>query len=119
MESVHELCVNHLEETHEPMGQYYDHSQKKAPPYSVEDVFMLNGKNIRMRWAAKKLNVKLFGPFKVVRLVGQVEQSVELQFPLHSIVHNIFYTSLIEPYLISVPVLRNECIGVTDSGYID
>ena len=79
MESVHELCVKRLEETRECMGKYYDRSRKEAPPNSVGDLVMLNGKNIRTRRAAKKLDAKLFGPFKVVRLVGQGGQSVELE----------------------------------------
>ena len=70
MESVHELCVKRVEETRERKEKYYDRSRKEAPPYSVGDLVMLNGKNIRTRRAAKKLDVKLFGPFKVVRLVG-------------------------------------------------
>ena len=81
MESVHELCVKRLEETRERMEKYYDHSQKEAPPYSVGDLVMLNGKNIRMQQAAKKLDAKHFGLFKVVRLVGQEGQSVELELP--------------------------------------
>ena len=71
MESVNELCVKRLEETRERMGKYYDRTRKEAPPYSVGDLVMLNGKNIRTRRAAKKLDAKLFGPLKVVRLVGQ------------------------------------------------
>ena len=119
MESVHELCVKRLEETRERMGKYYDHSRKVAPPYSVEDFVMLNGKNIRTQRAAKKLDAKLFGPFKVVRLVGQGGQSVELELPQRSRVHNIFHTSLIEPYCTSVRGLRDEPIAVTDLGYVD
>ena len=63
---------------------------------------MLNGKNIRTRRAAKKLDAKLFDPFKVVRLVGQGGQSVELELPQRWRVHNVFHTSLIEPYRTSV-----------------
>ena len=69
--SVHELRVKCLEETRERMGKYYDCSRKEVPSYSVGDIVMLNGKNIRTRRAAKKLDTKLFGPFKVVRPVGQ------------------------------------------------
>ena len=119
MESVHELCVKCLEETREHMGKYYDRSQKEAPPYAVGDLVMLNGKNIRKRQAAKKLDAKLFGPFKVVRLVGQGGQSVELELPQHWRVHNVFHTLLIEPYRTSVRGLRDEPIAVTDSGYVD
>ena len=70
MESVHELFVKRLEETRERMAKYYDRSRTEATPYSVGDLVILNGKNIRTRRAAKKLDAKLFGPFKVVRLVG-------------------------------------------------
>ena len=93
--------------------------EKKAPPYSVGDLVMLNSKNIRTWRAAKKLDAKLFGPFKVVRLVGQVGQSVELELPQRWRVHNVFHTSLIEPYRTSVRGLRHQPIAVTDSGYVD
>ena len=121
MESVHEHCVKHLEETRERMGKYYDCSRKEAPSYSVGDLVMLNGKNIRTRRAAKKVDAKLFasGPFKVVRLVGEGGQSVELELPQHWRVHNVFHTSLIEPYRTSVHGLRDEPIVVTDSAYVD
>ena len=119
MESVHELCVKRLEATCKHMGKYYDRSRKEAPPYSVGDVVMLNGKNIRTRQAAKKLVAKLFDPFKVVRLVGQGGQSVELELPQHWRVHNVFHTSLIKPYRTSVNGLRDEHITVTESGYVD
>ena len=80
---------------------------------------MLNGKNIRTRRAAKKLDAKLFGMFKVVRLVGQGGESVEWYLAKRWRVHNIFHTSLIEPYRTSVRRLRDEPIAVTDSGYVD
>ena len=119
MDSVHELCVKRLEATREHMGKYYDRSRKEAPPYSVGDLVILNGKNIRTRRAAKKLDTKQLGPFKVVRLVGQGGQSVELELPQRWRVHNLFHTSLIEPYRTSVCGLRDEPIAVTDSGYVD
>ena len=102
MESVHEICVKRLEETRERLGKYYDRSRKAAPPYSVGDLFMLNGKNKRTWRAAKKLDAKLFGMFKVVRLVGRAGHSVELELPQHWRVHNKFHTSLIEPYHTSI-----------------
>ena len=70
--------MKRLEETRERMGKYYDRLRKDTQQYSDLDLVMLNGKNIRTRRAAKKLDAKLFGSFKVVRLVGQGEQSVEL-----------------------------------------
>ena len=46
-------------------------------------------------------------------------QSVELQLPQHWRVHNVFHTSLIQPYRTSVRGLRDEPIAVIDSGYVD
>ena len=92
MESIHELCVKSLEETRKRMGKYYDRARKEVPLYSVGDHVMLNCKNIRTRRAAKKLDAKLFRPFKVVRLVGYGGQSVELELPLRWRVHNVFHT---------------------------
>ena len=80
---------------------------------------MFNGKNIRTRQAAKKLDAKLFGMFKVVRLLGQGGQSVELELPQRWRVPNVFHTSLIDPYRTFVRGLRDEPIVVTDSGYVD
>ena len=101
------------------MGKYYDRARKEPPPYSVGDLVMLNGKHIRTRRAAKKLDAKLFGPFKVKKLVGPEGQSVELELPSRWRVHNVFHTSLVEPYRSSGRGLRDEPIAVTDSGYVD
>ena len=111
--------MKRLEETHERMGKYYDRSLNETPPYLVGDIVMLNGKNIRMWRAVKKLDAKLFGPLKVIRLVGQGGQSVELELPQRWWVHNIFHISLIEPYHTSVRGFQNEPIAVTDSGYVN
>ena len=78
IESVHDLCIKRLEETRQCMGKYNNRPRKEPPPYSVGDLVMKNGKHhIRMRRAAKKLDVKLFAQFKVKKLVGPEGQSVE------------------------------------------
>ena len=67
---MHDLSVKRLEETRQHMGKYYDQARKEPPPHSVGDLVMLNGKHIRKQRVAKKLDAKLFGPFKVKKLVG-------------------------------------------------
>ena len=62
---VYDHCIKRLEQTQQCMEKYYDHARKEPPPYSVSDLVILNGKQIRMPRAAKKLDAKLFGPFKV------------------------------------------------------
>ena len=97
MESMHELCVKRLEEASECMGKYYDHSHKEVLPYGVSDLVMLHGNHIWTQRATKKLDVKLFAPFKVVKLVG-LGMSVELKLPQRWRVHNVFHTSPLGPY---------------------
>ena len=83
------------------------------------NLFILNGKNRRTQLAAKKLEAKLFGPFKVVRLVGYGGQSVVLEWPLRWRVNNVFHISLLEPDGTSVRGLWDKHIAVTDSEYVD
>ena len=119
IESVHDPCVKCLEETRQRKGKYYDPARKVPPPCSVGDLVILNGKHIRTRRVAKKLDAKLFGPFRVKKLVGPEGQSVELELPSRRRVDNVFHTSLVEPYRSSGRGLRDEPIAVTDSGFVD
>ena len=91
--SVHDLCNSYLKKTSEKMGRYYDKSKETAPPFKAGDLVMLNGKNVRTQRAAKKLDAKLFGLFKVVKLVDRSGMSVELELLKCWGVHNVFYTS--------------------------
>ena len=73
---------------------------------------ILNGMNVRTLRAAKKLDAKLFGPCKVDKLVDRSGMSVELD------VHNVFHTSLLEPYRASAKGLHPPPIAVTDRSYV-
>ena len=101
------------------MGSYYDKSKKTAPPFKAGDLVILNGKNVRIRRAAKKLDANQFGPFKVVNHVDRSGLSVELELPTRWRVHNVFHTSLSEPYRASAKVLNPPPIAVTDRNYVD
>ena len=116
---MHDLGLKRLEETRERMGKYYDKASKEPPPYGVDDLVMLNGKHIRTRLVVKKLDAKLFGPFKGKKLVEPEGQSAELEQPSRWRVHNLFHTSLVEPSRSSAHRLRDEPIAVTVSGYVD
>ena len=80
---------------------------------------MLNSKNVRTQRAVKRLDVKLFGPFKVVKLVDRSGMSVELELPKRWCVHNMFHTSLLEPYCASAQGLHPPPIAITDRSYVD
>ena len=117
--SVHDLCNLYLNKTSEKMGRYYDKSKKAAPPFKAGNLVMLNGKNVRTRRGAKKLDAKLFGPFKVVKLVDRSGMSVELELPKRWRVHNVFHTSLLERYRASAKGLHPPPIAVTDRSYVN
>ena len=85
----------------------------------MADLIVLNGKHIRMRRAAKKLDATLFWLFKVKKLVGPKGLSVELEVLSRWRVHNVSHTLLLRPYRSSGSRLRDEPIAVTDSGYVD
>ena len=117
--SVHDWCNSCLKKTSEKMGRYYDKSKKTAPPFKAGDLVMLNGKNVRTQRAAKKLDAKLFGPFKVVKLVDRSGMSVKLELPKRWPVHNVFHISLLEPYHASAKGLHPPPVAVTDRSYVD
>ena len=116
---MHDHCLKPLEETQERMGKYFDRARKELPPYSLGDLVMLNGTQIRTQRAAKKLDAKLFELFKVKKLLGPEGQSVELEIPSRWGVHNVFHTSLVEPYRSSGHGRWDVHIAVRNSGYVD
>jgi hypothetical protein len=119
MTSVHELCTKHLEEARANMSLNYDKRRKSAPQYSVGDLVMLNGTNIKTRRATKKLDNKLFGPFKVLRVVDKAGMAVQLELPKRWRVHDVFHTTLLEPYRSSVKDLRPPPLAATERGFVD
>ena len=117
--SVHDLCNSYLKKTSEKMGRYYDQSKQTAPPFKAGDLILLIGKNVRTRRAAKILDAKLFGLFQVVKLVDRSGMSVELELPKRWRVHNVFHTSLLEPYCASANGRHPPLIAVTDRSDVD
>ena len=116
--SVHDLGNSYLIKTSEKMGRYYDKSKKTATPFKAGDLVILNSKNVRTRRAAKKLYAKVFGPFMVVKHVDRSGMSVELELSKRWRVHNMFHTSLFEPYRASAKALHPSPIAVTDRSYL-
>ena len=119
IESVHNHCLKRLEQTCERMGKYYNKARQEPPLYGVGDLIILNGKQIWKRRAVKKLDTKLFGLFKVKKLVEPEGQLVEFELPLRWRVHNVFHTWLVEAYCSSGHGLHNKPITVTDLGYVN
>jgi hypothetical protein len=57
---------------------------------------LLNAENIHIFWPTKKLAPKLYGPFQILVMIGKSTDWLKLQSQWG--IHNIFHTSLLEPY---------------------
>jgi hypothetical protein len=78
------------------MEKYHDKHAKKPPKYLVGDLVRLNGKNLKTSRPSKKLDAKLYGPYKVSKLLSPT--MIKLELPSRWRINNAFYVSLIEPY---------------------
>jgi len=96
MSSVHDLCRENLEKAREVMGKYYNRGRLEPPNYQVGDLVMLNGKNLRTRRSTKKFDHKMFGPFRINKVVSPM--AVRLTLPRGWNIHPTFHVKLLEPF---------------------
>jgi len=105
MTSVNQLCCQGLEKASETMRKYYDKKSKPAQAYEPGDVVMLNGKNLKTRRPARKLDAKLHGTFKVIKVMSPTELKLESlsQWRIWNAVHE----SLIGPFPIANDLIQD------------
>jgi hypothetical protein len=96
MHTIHESAKLALEKAQERMKKYADQQRKEAPTYQVGDLVMLDGRNIKTRRPSRKLDHKLHGPFQVEKVISPT--AIRLTLPRRWKIHNVFHTSLIEPF---------------------
>jgi len=96
MHAVHDEFRKGLEEAQRRMRRYTDPARKEPPAYQVGDMVMLNGRNIKTRHPAKKLDHKNHGPFQIEKTASPL--TVRLGLPRKWKIHNVFHVSLLEPY---------------------
>ena len=70
MEQVHRRCLEHLEQTRDRMGKYYDRTRTSPPPFKPGDKVLLDSRNLRTVRSSKKLNHKIVGPFPILDMVS-------------------------------------------------
>lgn len=96
MNQVYEEAQKHLEKSRERMKFWADKKRKDVPSLKEGQLVMLNGKNIKTKRPAKKLDRKMWGPFKIQKVISPT--AVRLTLPKSWRIHNTFHVSLIEPY---------------------
>jgi hypothetical protein len=77
------------------MAKHWDASKRDGPKFAEGDYVMLDGRHIKTKRACRKLDAKLYGPFRILS-VGK--QLVKLELPPRWRIHPTFHISLIEPY---------------------
>jgi hypothetical protein len=102
--SVHDTCKQALKDTRERMGRYHDKNRQDAPPFKLNDLVLLDLRNIKTTRPAKKFDNKYQGPFKIIKVLSRTAYRLEL--PKRWKIHNVFHVSLLEPY--HTPSLPNR-----------
>jgi hypothetical protein len=95
LHAVHQQAIEQLEKTRERMAKHWDASKREGPSFAEGDYIMLDGRHINTRRACKKLDAKLYGPFRILS-VGK--RTVKPELPPRWRIHPTFHISLIEPY---------------------
>jgi len=97
--SVHQVSHQRLKKASETMRKWHDEEDKSAPVYRSCDWIMLNGKNLKIKRPAKKLDAKLHGPFEVMKVLPPT--ALELELPVQWRIHNACQVSIIDPFHIA------------------
>lgn len=98
LEQVHTELRLSLEQAQEVYKRKFDRKAKPAPPFKVGDLVWLNRKNIDTTRPSPKLDFKRFGPFKVLKIVGESKSAFQLELPPRWRIHDVFHASLLDPY---------------------
>jgi hypothetical protein len=64
--------------------------------YHIGEQVWLEGKNLKFPHQATKLNLKCYGPFRVIKEISPV--AYQLQLPPSWNIHPVFHASLLSPY---------------------
>jgi hypothetical protein len=97
MNSLTKDAATALTRAAEDMKKYYDKYRSEAPDYQPGDLVYLEGTNLKSDRPARKLDDRRFGPFKILKKVG--ERAYKLHLPRSwKKIHPVFHTILLRPY---------------------
>ena len=98
LKTVHNELQLGLEYAQEIYKRKFDRKAKPAPSFKVGDLIWLNRKNIATTRPSPKLDFKRFGPFKILKVVGESKLAFQLELPPRWRIHDVFHASLLDPY---------------------
>ncbi|SPQ99093.1 unnamed protein product (mitochondrion) [Plasmodiophora brassicae] len=88
------------------MKRFADARRSPHPSYKPGDLVMLRKGALRTGRPCDKLDVRMLGPYPVVKVINAV--AYELELPPTCRIHNVFHASLLEPYVASVIPGRHQ-----------
>jgi transposase InsO family protein len=98
LRKVHTQLRSQLESAQATYKEKYDRHVKEHPSFAAGDRVWLLRKNIKTDRPSQKLDVKRFGPFKILEVVGESKMAFKLELPPRMRIHPVFHASLLEPY---------------------
>jgi hypothetical protein len=90
------LCRSTMAHAQDSQKKFANRRRQDAPDFKVGDQVMLKRTNVRTNRPSDKLDFKLLGPFKILKVIGP--SAFRLDLPDTMKIHPTFHTSLLEPY---------------------
>ena len=90
------LMLQRRQEAIQALNKAAQNSTEIPVRFHPGDQVWLEATNLRLPFQASKLNLKRYGPFKVLRVLSPVVYQLEL--PSNWRIHNTFHSSLLSPY---------------------
>ena len=87
--------MKHPQETYK---RKFDRKANPAPSFKVGDLVWLNRRNIATTRPSRKLDFKRFGPFKILKIIGEGKAAFQLELPPQWRIHDVFHASLLDPH---------------------
>src|SRR5271154_7089371 len=98
LETIHKELRTTLEGSQATYKRKFDRKAKPAPSFQVGDLVWLNRKNIATTRPSRKLDFKRFGPFKILKVIGESKSAFQLELPPQWRIHDVFHTVLLDPH---------------------
>ena len=87
-----------LVERLETYKRKFDRKANPAPSFKVGNLVWLNRRNIATTRPSRKLDFKQFGPFKILKIIGEGKAMFQLELPPQWQIHDVFHSSLLDPH---------------------
>jgi len=97
MTAVHKRLSDQLETVYDSLAKYYNKKRQSIERFEKGELVMLNGQNIRSKGRCRKLDDKMYGPFKILS-TGHNDCYCKLELPSWWKINPTFNIAVLERY---------------------